>query len=208
MTVPPALVHEFPAWVRYITILWLVVWFPAYWRVWGPANFLHICDIAVFLICAGLLTNSPLLLSSQAVGALIIDAVWMLDAGWKLVSGHGLMGTADYLFDSKYPLWVRLLTLFHIVIPVLLIWSMARFGYDRRGFALQCGITLVAFIVSRFTPPAENINFVFQEPFFRRAWGPAPVHILVVWVFMIVVVYLPTHLVLRAFFHAPVARIP
>ena len=208
MTVPPALAHEFPIWLRYLTVLWLVIWFPAYWRVWGPANFLHLCDIAVFLICAGLLTNSPLLLSSQAVGSLIIDIAWMVDAGWKLVTGRGLLGSADYLFDSKYPLWVRLLTLFHVAIPVVLIWSLARLGYDRRGFALQCAITLAALLASRFTAPAENINFVFQEPLFHRTWGPAPVHVLVVWVFMIVVVYLPTHLVLRAFFHSPVARMP
>jgi len=202
------LAYEFPLWVRLLTILWLVIWIPAYWRVWGPANFLHMCDIAVFLVCAGLLTNSPLLLSSQAVGSLLIDAAWMLDAGWRLVKGRGLIGSADYLFDPQYPLWVRLLTLFHVVIPVLLLWCMARFGYDRRGFALQCAITLAAFVAARFTSPAENVNFVFHDPFFQRTWGPAPVHVLFIWLFIIVVAYLPTHFALRALFQAPAGHLP
>jgi hypothetical protein len=202
---PPA---RSPTWLRWLAVLWLAIWIPAYWRTWGAANFLHLCDIAVILVCLGLLTNSALLLSSQAVGSLLVDLAWMLDAAWHLATGRGLLGGADYLFDASYPLWVRLLTLFHVAMPALLLWALGRTGYDRRGWPLQCVIALAAFVAARFTSPEANINYAFTDPFIHRAWGPAPIHVLISWLFMAVVVYWPTHLVLRAAFrnHTPQTR--
>ncbi len=124
----------------------------------------------------------------------------MLDAAWRLVLGRHLIGGTEYLFDAQYPLWVRLLSLFHVAMPFLLLWALRRVGYDPRGLALQCAIAVFAFGAARFTDPAKNMNFAFTDPFFHRAWGPAPVHVAVSVLFMLVVVYLPTHLVLRRFF--------
>jgi hypothetical protein len=200
MAEPAASDYKFPVWIRCATLVWLAVWVPAYWRTWGAANFLHLCDIAVILSCVGLFTSSALLLSSQAVGSLLVDLAWMLDAGWHLARGHGLLGGADYLFDASYPLWVRLLTLFHLAMPVILLWAIRQTGYDRRGWGLQCAIALVLFVASRFTAPAENINYAFTDPFLRRAWGPPPLHVLISCLFMCLVVYWPTHLALRAVF--------
>lgn len=200
MTAPAAQPIAFPAWLRWFALLWLAVWIPAYWHTWGVANFLHLCDIAVILVCVGLWTNSALLISSQAVGSLLVDLAWMLDAGWRLFTGRGLLGGADYLFDASYPLWVRLLTIFHVMMPVLLVWALWRMGYDRRGWLLQTVIALLAFVAARFTSPVANINYAFHDPFVHRAWGPGPLHVLISWLFMAVVVYLPTHFVLRAIF--------
>jgi len=206
MATPPPAPPKFPQWVRWTVLVWLAIWIPAYWRTWGVANFIHLCDIAVILACAGVWTNSALLISSQAVSSLLVDAAWMLDAGWRLFRGRALLGGADYLFDAHYPLWVRLLSLFHIAMPVLLLWALHRTGYDRRGWALQCAIALPLFIAARFTNPAENINYAFVDPFIHRQWGPAPIHVLISWLFMAVVVYLPTHLLLKKIFRAPQAR--
>ena len=41
----------------------LIFWFAVYWRYWGLANFLHLCDTAVILTCIGLWSNSVLLVS-------------------------------------------------------------------------------------------------------------------------------------------------
>jgi hypothetical protein len=199
---PPATTpgYAFPIGLRCAAVAWLAIWIPAYWRTWGAANFLHLCDIAVIVTCVGLLTNSALLISSQAVGSLLVDLAWMLDAGWHLVRGRGLLGGADYLFDPSYPLWVRLLTFFHVVMPVLLLWAVGRIGYDRRGWPLQCAIALPAFVAARFTAPSQNINFAFTDPFIHRSWGPPAAHVIISWLFMALVVYLPTHLVLRTIF--------
>jgi hypothetical protein len=196
----PHLPNNLPAWLRCAALAWLVVWVPAYWHTWGASNFLQLCDIAVILTCLGIWTNSRLLISSQAVSSLLVDLVWTIDASWRLVTGHDLLGGTEYLFDARYPLWVRLLSLFHVVMPPLLLWLVHRIGYDRRGFALQSVIALLAFSASRFTAPAKNMNFAFTDPFLHRAWGPPPVHVAISVLFMVIVVYLPTHLALRGIF--------
>lgn len=174
-----------------------------YWRFWGPANFLHLCDIAVIVSCIGLWSSNALLISSQAVGSLVVDAIWTLDVGWRFFLGRHLTGGTEYLFDPRYPLWIRLLTLFHLVTPPLLLWAVHRIGYDRRGCALQSAIAVAAFAAARFTSPELNINFAFSNPLTHRAWGPAPMHVAISALIIIIVAYLPTHLCLKHFFAPP-----
>ena len=189
-----------PIWLRWAALAWVLVWLPVYWRTWGGANFLHLCDLAVILTCIAIWTDSALLISSQAISSPVVDALWALDAGWTFFSGHHLLGGTEYLFDPSHPLWIRLLTLFHVVLPVLLLWAIHRTGYDKRGFALQSAIALFVLIASRFTSPSQNINFAFTDPFFHRALGPPPVHIAVCWTVLVLVAYLPTHWLLKRFF--------
>jgi len=174
-----------------------------YWSYWGPGNFLHLCDIAVIVSCVGIGTSNSLLISSQAIGTLLVNLLWGVDAGGRVFLGRHLLGGTDYLFDAQYPLWIRLLTLFHLVSPPLLLWALHRIGYDRRGFLLQSAITAAVFTMTRWTPADLNINFAFRDPFFRRAWGPAPVHVAVSTLFLIIVAYLPTHLFLQRVFPPP-----
>ena len=190
----------FATWQRWLAIGWLALWIPAYWRTWGPANFLQLCDIAMILTCVGIWSGSALLLSSQAVSSLLVDLVWLVDAGGRLVFGRHVIGGTEYLFDAQYPLWVRLLSLFHVVLPVLLLWSLRRVGYDGRGVVLQCAIALAAFGAARFTDPAKNINFAFSDPFLHWASGRGAAHAVANTLFMLVVAYLPTHAVLKRFF--------
>jgi len=198
--------YKFPLLVRCASVVWFAVWFPVYWRYWGVQNFLHVCDITVILTCAALFWSSPLLLSSQAVASILTDLLWDLDAGWRLFSSHNLVGGTEYMWDAHYPLWVRLLSLFHIVWPILLLCALRRTGYDRRGFALQSSITAVAIIASRFTNPSLNINFAFRAPIGNRSWGPAPVHVALMWLGFVLVIYLPTHLLLAKLFLARARR--
>lgn len=208
----PALEHsldsryKFPLWVRCASLVWLAVWMPVYWRYWGVQNFLHLCDITVILTCAGLFWSSPLLLSSQAVASIIADLLWDLDAGWRLFSGHNLVGGTGYMWDAHYPLCVRLLSLFHVVWPVLLLRSLRPTGYDRRGLALESAIAAVAMIASRFANPSLNINYAFRAPLGNRPWGPAPLHVALLWLGLVLLIYLPTHLLLTNLFSPRAAR--
>ena len=70
--------NVFPV-LRWVGLLWTLVWLPTYIRVWGWANLLHLCDIAVILGCAGLWWGSSLLISSQAVGSLAAGIFWSID---------------------------------------------------------------------------------------------------------------------------------
>lgn len=189
--------------LRWVGLLWLVVWLPSYIRVWGWANLLHLCDVAVILGCLGLWLQNPLLISSQALNALMAGVLWSLDVGWRLAAGRHLVGGTEYMWDARYPLWVRLLSTFHIVLPLALIWAMQTIGYDRRALALQAAVSAVLFIASRFLPPDLNLNYAFRDPLWHRAWGPAPLHLTIMLVALIALLYWPTHLLFSWMF--PVA---
>lgn len=193
----------FPAWARWGAVAWLCFWVPVYWHFWGPHNFFYLCDIAVILGCIGIWANNALLVSSQAVSSLIVDAMWAVDAGWRAAFGRHIFGGTEYLFDASHPLWLRLLSLYHVAIPVVLLWGVHRTGYDRRGWALQAWIVAGAFVAARFTPPAQNMNFAFRLPVVNKPFGPAPLHVVVSILFMIFVVYWPTHWALRKIFPPP-----
>jgi hypothetical protein len=203
---PAAARRKIPDWFRWLALLWLVVWVAAYWHAWGPANFLHLCDIAVILTCVGLWTDNSLLISSQAVSSVLIDIVWTLDVAARLFFGRHLIGGTEYLFDGSTPLWARLLSLFHIVLPFILLWSLSRLGYDRRGWQLQSAILLPVLIASRFVTPDQNLNFAVADPFLHRSYGPAPTHLAITFLFLVFVVYFPTHFVLGRLFPAPASN--
>jgi hypothetical protein len=186
--------------MRWVALAWLAVWIPAYFWVWGPRNFLHLCDVAVLLTCAGLWLGNPLLLSSQAVSSILTDVVWAVDAGSRLLLGKHVFGGTEYLWDANFPLPVRLLSLFHLAWPALLLWSLRRVGYDRRGFGLQIAIAAALLVVSRFAGPAENLNFSFRDPIWGLSLEPAPLHLAATLGFLVAVFYLPVHLALSLAF--------
>ena len=190
----------FPLWVRWVSLVWLAVWVPSYALYWGWANFLHLCDIAVLLACIGFACSNVLLLSSQAVSSLIGDLLWCLDAGWRLFAGRHLTGGTEYMWDTRFPLWVRLLSLFHVVLPMLLLAALRRAGYDRSALLLQSGIAMVLLVVSRFLGPTQNLNYAFTDPIFHRAFGPAHIHLALIFAALLGIIYCPTHVLLsRAF---------
>jgi hypothetical protein len=189
--------------LRWFGLLWMVVWLPAYSSVWGWANLLHLCDVAVILTFVGLWLANPLLLSSQAVGSLAAGFFWILDAGWRLTTGRFLVGGTDYMWDARYPLWVRLLSTFHVGLPLVLLWTLRRVGYDRRALGFQAAIAAVLLILSRFLSAELNMNYAYRDPLFHRGWGPAPAHLAMIFIPLVVLVYWPTHVLLSWLFRAP-----
>ncbi|HUO35163.1 MAG TPA: hypothetical protein VMU43_09230 [Candidatus Acidoferrum sp.] len=195
-----------PVATRVVAILFLLLWAPIYWHFWGPANFIFLCDIAVILGCLGLASGNPLLISSQAVSILPTSAFWTLDVVWHILFGGHIFSGAEYMFDPQYPLWLRLISLFHIALPLALLWALGRTGYDRRAFQLQCVVAILALLAARAAAPARNINFAFRDPFWNRQLGPAPLHLALIFLATALVLYLPVHLVLQKLL-APPARI-
>lgn len=194
--------NTFPV-LRWVSLCWMLVWLPTYFRVWGWANLLHLCDVAVILSFIGIWLANPLLLSSQAVSSLAPGLFWILDVGWRLTTGRFLIGGTDYMWDARYPIWVRLLSSFHVGLPPLLLWTLRKVGYDRRAWGLQATIAAALLIVSRFLSAKINMNYAYRDPVFLRAWGPAPVHLVAVFMIIAGLVYWPTHLLLSWLFRAP-----
>lgn len=192
---------EFPR-LRWAALMWLGVWVPAYWSAWGWKNFLLLCDIAVILTCIGLWRGSSLLLSSQAVSSLVIDLLWCLDFLMRWLFGTHIIGGTAYMWDPKFPVAARALSFFHFWMPGVLLVSLRRVGYDKRGFALQAGIAIMALVASRVLAPELNLNFAYRDPLFGRSWGPAPAHLALTLAGLIGVIYWATHQVLFRLFPA------
>lgn len=189
--------------LRWFGLLWMLVWLPAYFCVWGWANLLHLCDVAVILTFVGIWLANPLLLSSQAVSSLAAGVFWVLDVGWRLTTGRFLVGGTDYMWDTRYPLWVRLLSTFHIGLPLVLLWTLRKVGYDRRALALQAAIAAVLLLVSRLLAAELNMNYAYRDPVFHRAWGPSLAHLAMIFIPLVALIYWPTHVLLGWPFRVP-----
>ncbi len=157
----------------------------------------------MILAVIGVWTGSALVLSSQAVAILLVGTAWGLDVlSWVVFRIHAIGGT-EYMWDPQYPLFARLLSLYHVVLPVTLVWALRRVGYDRRGYVLQCLIVTFGVVLGRLFPPAMNLNGAYADPIFGKTWGGAFVQIAVVAGFLIAVVYPVTHLLLARFLRPP-----
>jgi hypothetical protein len=190
---------------RWVALAWLAVWIPAYWAFYGPVVFLNLCDIAVILTCVGLWRGSALLLSTQAVSSLVVDLAWILDLAWRGIGGRHLIGGTEYMWDPAYPVWLRALSLFHVALPVTLVSSLRRVGYDGRAPWVQIAIAAVVLAASRAVGAAENANFAFTDPIFGRSWGPAPAHVAAI-LGGLAIVYALTDRVLRRIPAPPAVR--
>jgi hypothetical protein len=107
------------------------------------------------------------------------------------------------MFDPKIPLFVRGLSCFHIVLPVILLWGLHRLGYDRRAFLWQTIVALVVLPLSYLlSNPDENVNWVYgfgQNP---QKIMPAPLFVILLMLLFPLVIYLPTHFLFARIFRA------
>jgi hypothetical protein len=187
--------------LRWLALAWMLVWLPSYLFGYGPAVLLNLCDVAVILSCVGLWTGSALLVSSQAVSSLLVDVAWDLDLLVRAATGTHIVGGTEYMWDPAYPLALRLLSLFHVWLPPVLLHALRRLGYDRRAFKLQAAIAVAVLVASRLlTRAADNQNFAWRDPFLDRPLGPAPVHLAVIALTLIGLLYWPTHRLLARVF--------
>jgi hypothetical protein len=182
-----------PLWLKIVWTVWLMVWAPVYWNHYGPQNFLFFCDIGNILIGIGLWLESPLIFSWQACGLLVFQTLYTVDLVGALVSGHHVIGGTEYMFSPEVPLPIRLLSLFHVATPPLLLWAIWRLGYDPRGWKLQ---TLTAWIVvpiNYFWRPEYDVNWA-RGPFFRDQHAvPGFVYLLGYLLAVPLIIYFPTH---------------
>ena len=180
--------------------LFLLVLVPVYWAQYGPKNFLWFSDIALLATGAALWLESPLLASMMALAVLLPELAWNADFFGRLLTGHRLFGMSAYMFDPAPPRYLRALSLFHVPLPVGLVWLVHRLGYDRRAFMLQCLLALIVLPVTYWvTGPAENVNWVYGLGSQQR-WMAPWVYLALLTVSFWLVLYLPPHLALRALF--------
>lgn len=194
-----------PLWLKIAYALFVCVLVPTYWYHYGFADsFLWISSLALLITLAAVWLESPLLASMQLVSALLLELMWTFDYFMRLITGVQLVGIAAYMFDPEKTLFARGLSLFHVIIPFLLLWLVYRLGYDRRALVVQTVFAwLLLPICFLFTDPAKNINWVRgpgQEP--QTLVSPG-VYLAAQLVFLPLCIYLPTHLALGAWMPKP-----
>jgi hypothetical protein len=190
-----------PLWVKIAYTAWIVVWAPAYWVYNGPANFLWLCDVANFVIALAVWLESPLLFSSQAVGVLVIQVTWTVDFFGRLLLGFHPLGGTEYMWNIQKPLLVRGLSLFHLIVPILLLWAIWRLGYDCRGWFLQTAITWLVLPLSFLADPDRNLNWLWAPFGIPQTLIPPPLYLLICMIAYPLILYLPTHSLLKWLFN-------
>jgi hypothetical protein len=186
-----------PLWLKVAWSAWVVVWAPVYWQQYGPQNFLYFCDLGNILIALGLWLESPLIFSWQATGLLLFQTLYIIDLTGALLTGIHIIGGSEYMFDSHIPLLTRLLSLFHLAMPPLLLWAVCRLGYDKRGWKFQTLMTWIVVPINYFWRPQMDVNWA-RGLFFREQHAvPGLVYLAAYLIVVPLVIYWPTHLLLR-----------
>jgi hypothetical protein len=190
--------NVFPFWIKLTYSLFVIVIVPVYWRQYGPANFLWFSDIALFGALAALWLESSLIASVMAVSVLVLELTWNVDFFVRLLTGANLVGLSNYMFDSTISMPIRALSLFHVVLPPVIVWMVYRLGYDERALAAQTIVALVVLPLSRLvSTPSENVNWVYGFGHKPQMYLSAPAYVAMLMIAFPLFIYLPTHLALK-----------
>ncbi len=197
-----------PAWIKIIYTLFVAILVPFYWHQYGPQNFLWVSDIALFATLLAIWLGSRLLASMMAIAALLPEILWTADFFGRLLVGPEMLpglGTR-YMFNAEIPLLIRGLSLFHVALPVLLVWLVSQFGYDRRACLYQTFLAwLVLLTTYLVTEPSANINWVYGFGGEPQTWMPAPLYLVLLMICTPLLIYWPTHFALSKMFNRPLA---
>ena len=191
-----------PRALRTVYTVLVCVLVPVYvWR-YGFGTFLWFSNIALLTTLAAIWLRNRLLLSMMALAVFLPEIGWNLAFWARLLFGVDLFGLLDYMFAEQVELWARVLSLYHVPLPVVLLWLVWRCGYDPRALTWQ---TLVAWIVLTVSfavsRPQHNINLVYgllDE--MRRPVIQPPLPFLLLITGVPLVVYWPTHVLFKRCF--------
>lgn len=191
MTIPLWFKIAYSLFVLYVMVVW--------WRHYTWRNFLWFSDIAFIGAVPAMWLESATLASVLTVAVLLPELLWNLDFLGRLVLRRRITGLTDYMFEPERPKLLRGLSLFHVPLPLVLIWLVAAYGYDTR-VGLPGAVLLAAVVLpwSRWvTTPDKNINWTY-------GLGGRPVrmtgrlYVPLLFAGFVLLVFVPTDLILRS----------
>jgi hypothetical protein len=191
VTIPEWFKIAYSAFVLFVMAVW--------WKNYGWKNFLWFSDIAFIGAVPAMWLESASLSSVLAVAVLLPELLWNVDYAGRLLLRRRITGLTDYMFEPDRPLILRGLSLFHVPLPLVLLWLLAAYGYASR-VALPGAIALAAVVLpwSRYVSDAQkNINWTYGLGRPQRKFS-GPAYVAVLFAGFVVLVFLPTDLVLRA----------
>lgn len=190
-----------PLWIKLAYTAFVLTTVVVYAVKYGPGNFLWFSDIALIGTVPALWLESAQLASMMAVGILLPELLWNIGFIGRLLTGRRLTGLTDYMFDRSKPLYLRTLSLFHVFLPVLLVWMLARLGYRPHALIAQTALAWVVLPATYWlTDPEANVNWVHGFGGKPRRRLPPLVYLALLMIGFPLLVYWPTHLVLMRVF--------
>jgi hypothetical protein len=198
--------RQIPLWLKLAYTAFVAVVIPVYWVNWTPVNFLYFCDVALLMTLPALWLENCFLVSMMALSITLPQLAWQVDfIVYPLTGRHFPIDLAGYMFDPTEPLFNRGLSFFHFWLPILLVWLVWRFGYDRRASWAQVGLCWLvlglSYVFTTYpTGPAGNVNKVLgpggdKDP--PQVWMHPVLWLGLLMATFPVVIYLPTHLIFR-----------
>jgi hypothetical protein len=134
--------HALPRSLRVGYALWFTVWLIAYFEYFGWQFLLWFCCLANVYVLAGCVTQHPLWFSLAALSSTGVQLVYTLDFTLLCFLGRSPTGATTYMLDPARPLVLRALSMFHIWMPVLVLYAVRTLGYDRRALWIQTVVAL------------------------------------------------------------------
>jgi hypothetical protein len=178
-------------------LLVVVIW----WRHYSWRNFLWFSDIAFIGAVPALWLESAALASVLAVAVLLPEVLWNVDLAARLLTRRRVTGLTDYMFEPQRPRLLRGLSLFHVPLPLVLLWMVDEYGYDAQSGLI--GAVLMAAIVLPWSravsTPERNINWTHGLGARRTTLRPAT-YVALLFAAFVVLVFIPTHLLLQALY--------
>jgi hypothetical protein len=191
-----------PLWIKIAYTLFVAVTVVVYSFKYSLGNFLWFSDIALLTSVPALWLESSLLASMIAVGIVLPEVLWNVSFFGQLLTGRRITGLTDYMFDPNKPLYLRALSLFHVFLPVLLLWMIHVLGYAPDAWIAQTALTWVVLPLTYFfTNPEENVNWVFGPGAKPQKRIPPLIYLGLLLIGFPLLVYLPTHLLLQMLFN-------
>jgi len=190
MTIPLWFKLAYSAFVLYVMAVW--------WKNYGWKNFLWFSDIAFIGAVPAMWLESAPLASVLAVAVLLPELLWNVDYVLRLVLGRRVTGLTDYMFEPERPLLLRGLSLFHVPLPLVLLWMVAAYGYDAT-VGLPGAVALAAIVLpwSRIVSTADkNINWTYGLGSRSVRW-PGWIYLPVLFAGFVLFVFVPTDWLLR-----------
>ena len=191
--IPTAFKLAYTAFVAYIVVVWL--------RHYGWRNLLWFSDVALIGAIPAMWLESDAIGSVIAVVVLLPEILWNVDFAGRLLLRRRITGLTDYMFEPERPKLLRGLSLFHVPLPLVLLWLLYAYGYDA-GLALAgaCVLGGIVLAASRLVgAPEKNINWTY-------GLGPRPsrlpgwLYVSLLYAGFVALVFVPTDLVLRHLF--------
>ena len=189
-TIPFGFKLAYTAFVAYVVVVW--------WRHYGWKNFLWFSDIAFIGAVPALWLEDARLASILSVAVLVPELLWNVDYVGRLLLRRRITGLTDYMFELERPLILRALSLFHVPLPLVLLWMLVAYGYAA-DVALPGAILLASVVLpwSRWVSgPEQNINWTYGLGARRSRW-PAVRYISCLYLGFVFLVFVPTDRVLR-----------